>query len=260
MLIPHKLYKYKSISTEQHVEWAVEILLKDTIYFCSRTEFNDPFDCRPRFRVAATVEQLKEYIASVYERHAPHLDVKERYRLAEEDANRWRTNPAGELKDFTQKFYKQSIDKYGICSLSADPHNPLMWAHYADSHRGICLEFDTSVQHSPFSLADKVIYQDEPPKFDLIGDDENLTEMWHALLATKGLPWSYEQEWRVIDRNGVGLRKFHSQCLTAIVIGALCSDTQKKRIIEIVRTRNSALKIYHARLSDRHYRVDLLDF
>lgn len=46
----------------------------------------------------------------------------------------------GLISDPTVREAVESI--FGILSLSKDHLNPIMWSHYADSHRGICLEFE----------------------------------------------------------------------------------------------------------------------
>ena len=39
--------------------------------------------------------------------------------------------------------WKREITKaYGLLCFCAQWHNPLLWSHYADRHRGICLGFD----------------------------------------------------------------------------------------------------------------------
>jgi hypothetical protein len=35
------------------------------------------------------------------------------------------------------------IDHHRLYCLTPEPCSTLMWSHYADNHRGICLEFDT---------------------------------------------------------------------------------------------------------------------
>lgn len=54
----------------------------------------------------------------------------------------------------------QTFVQYASCSFSRVPLERLMWAHYADSHRGFCLEFefpdDTTELH-------KVLYVDRLP-------------------------------------------------------------------------------------------------
>jgi len=36
----------------------------------------------------------------------------------------------------------QSLEKYGVLCFSRSWNNVLMWSHYADRHKGICLGFD----------------------------------------------------------------------------------------------------------------------
>ena len=40
------------------------------------------------------------------------------------------------------EFCKQFSDNVGICSLTKDPLNLLMWAHYAQHHKGFVVEFE----------------------------------------------------------------------------------------------------------------------
>src|ERR1700704_3968385 len=49
---------------------------------------------------------------------------------------------------------QREISKRRIYCLTPIPHSILMWSHYADNHRGVCLEFDTA--NRLFSLAMKV--------------------------------------------------------------------------------------------------------
>lgn len=44
--------------------------------------------------------------------------------------------------DFFNKFQTASLHEWGVTSLSKNCTNELMWAHYAESHRGICLVFE----------------------------------------------------------------------------------------------------------------------
>lgn len=44
-------------------------------------------------------------------------------------------------------------DEIGICSLSRNPLNLLMWAHYASSHTGFVVEFSVFNEHLPLNDA-----------------------------------------------------------------------------------------------------------
>ena len=97
-----------------------------------------------------------------------------------------------------------------VLCFSSDCMNELMWAFYADNHRGVCLCFDTD--HEFFHNAESVIY-DHSPKDDLA--------------ACKSLAWRFQNEWRII-LSGNEPRKvlFPKEKLVAIILGYRFSAPQ----------------------------------
>jgi hypothetical protein len=77
-----------------------------------------------------------------------------------------------------------------VYCLSARFDSTLMWSHYANNHRGVCLEF--RCDNEVFGPAMKVNYADDYPVFDFTSDDPLV------LLITKASAWSYEEEYRVV--------------------------------------------------------------
>ena len=74
-----------------------------------------------------------------------------------------------------------------LSCFSASWHSPVIWAHYADNHQGLCLGFDV-----PDSKAKAVKYISAPyvpTKVDI--------EMVDRLLFTKYDHWKYEDEIRM---------------------------------------------------------------
>ena len=73
-----------------------------------------------------------------------------------------------------------------------------MWAHYADKHNGICLEFDA--RKDQVGQGCRVLYQDTFPR---IGPDEfdNPSLLVDAVLLTKSRDWAYEDEYRILARD-----------------------------------------------------------
>jgi hypothetical protein len=103
-------------------------------------------------------------------------------------------------------------------------HNPLLWSHYADRHRGLALGFD---------VADEIL---KPVSY--VAKRPTLTEInptvaqW--LLFTKFVDWQYEQEVRIFttlqdrDPSGLYFGKFNEQLvLREVIVGPLCKVTKK---------------------------------
>jgi hypothetical protein len=74
----------------------------------------------------------------------------------------------------------------GLLCFSCSWTNPLLWAHYSDKHRGMCLGFDI-----PDDVARAVDYVDERLPWE-----QPTQEFMTKLLWTKFAPWRYEAEVR----------------------------------------------------------------
>lgn len=92
----------------------------------------------------------------------------------------------------------------GVLCLSMNTNQPLMWSHYADSHRGLMIEFDSS--HASFNRrrSDKdefgflrdVRYVERRPalNIDAISQDRG----FEVFALTKSNHWAYEEEQRFV--------------------------------------------------------------
>lgn len=79
-----------------------------------------------------------------------------------------------------------------ICSLSRTYNNILMWSHYADSHKGCCIELEVTsekgITETPVCYVDKV----EP----VHGNDYKKEA--YSILSRKLKCWDYEEEVRFL--------------------------------------------------------------
>ncbi len=84
-----------------------------------------------------------------------------------------------------------------ICSLTTEENSRLMWAHYADNHNGICIEYDAQdiLVHTAAKLA-PILYNNEAPDVD-VSDQISFLKSMRKVSFTKQSSWSYEEEWRV---------------------------------------------------------------
>lgn len=117
--------------------------------------------------------------------------------------------PSAQLKDSYDTPFKMS----GIVSLSETQHNLLMWSHYADQHRGLCVGYNSNVLSDiKFPKYAKLPLTKDPVKinydnkktfdyeFDFVYDNDNelFKSVLHKVLTTKGDDWIYEKEHRFI--------------------------------------------------------------
>ncbi len=154
------------------------------------------------------------------------------------------------------------FSELGILSFTEDNNNPLMWAHYADNHQGVVIEFDfdqpffmDSLQELDgrksrfgkshlgdiYEFPQKVNYRREMPKFERpeFVNPDSITEFhWkkfnQSILFAKANDWIYEKEQRSIVR----LRDADSIiCEDSMNIRELCSKDEKIILQEIPNKR-----------------------
>ena len=162
------------------------------------------------------------------------------------------------------KLLTNCINNLRICCLSKKVPsscdvflNPLMWSHYADSHRGICIQYEITEDNlNSYNDNERILrlgsvrYRNSKAMSDYITLD-------NALLA-KGECWNYEHEERLIyySKNNIrtarqdikekdGYTSLKGFKITAIFLGYRISDNDKREVVEAVRgrTKLKAMKL-----------------
>ena len=95
----------------------------------------------------------------------------------------------GELDSDVLDLIKGQKEKTRICSLSKININELMWAHYAEGHRGVAIGVEINTEHQ----AVPVIYDGLPQ----VGRMDVHNSTAREILSHKLKVWSYEEEVRV---------------------------------------------------------------
>lgn len=106
------------------------------------------------------------------------------------------------------------IDKFKVVCLSQDPANILMWSHYADFHKGMCLGF----YHETLTYA--VNYSDEFPRIDFKNNDPKLKGLqMYRVIHSKSKQWEYEKERRITLTPGTRSEQTYPGELFLIIFG-----------------------------------------
>jgi len=109
------------------------------------------------------------------------------------------------MRDFIRKWNQRSC----LLSVSETAKEPVMWAHYAEMHKGavIGIDFDKLFKMH------RVIYSEDRPKMNFL--DKFTTEKALEIASTKSVAWSYEKEVRSLFDDAT-LRKLAQQGLTCL--------------------------------------------
>lgn len=152
--------------------------------------------------------------------------------------------------------YKRTMDeRFGLLCFCRGWSNPLLWSHYANKHRGMCLGFDleeNTVRPVTY-VAERV-----PIQYPFI---ENIETISDQLLWTKYIGWQYEEELRswikFIDRDPETKLYFcdfdEKIRLKEVIAGTLC-DVTEREIREALGDMRDVAAI-KARLAFKTFRV-----
>lgn len=153
-----------------------------------------------------------------------------------------------------------TVRSSGILCLTKDSQNILMWSHYADNHKGICLGFSPEgLNNSIFKLAKPVLYTYKYPKLyidDIMRDisdkqfdyTEKLINMY---TLTKFKDWAYEKEWRIFEpiySEKERIKKFDAKELRQVILGAKIESSDATAIRKLVKEKYPHVKIFQANI------------
>lgn len=191
----------------------ISTLLNDKLYAPTFNDLNDPFEFRYQ-------DNISRELAVISKSGYKTKDVKEQWKA---------------LQNF--------IKNLGVYSLSEseNPDNELMWAHYANSHKGFCIAYDVNLlKQSGEKDRDieliKVKYADSPANIGLM-DIRNYDIVKQKLLATKSRSWAYENETRLVYSRS-GLRQYNPNALQAVYFGLFLEEKFQQEIIDGLQNRN----------------------
>ncbi|AGQ92136.1 hypothetical protein M634_09515 [Vibrio parahaemolyticus O1:Kuk str. FDA_R31] len=215
-------------------KYKIEPLLSRQAFFSSLSNYNDPFEGEIDIETSPDDAEIicnllknSEVISRMNTKLMPDENIREELKATLSDYS-----PA--LSSGIQENLKSNIGFYCLTPINNDM---LMWAHYADNHNGIALEFDRTPDSVCGSLTFEVDYFDEPPKVDLssmlsdfyryspeMSNQERARVVFDSslrkLLYSKKKVWVSENEWRT--SNDVGLHPMPGK-LKSIIFGLNCN-------------------------------------
>jgi hypothetical protein len=169
------------------------------------------------------------------------------------------------LENFSKRFVDMIPGRWKLYCLTPFPDSTLMWSHYADNHKGICLEFSTD--YSLFGSAQEVQYLSSYPQWS---PQALMDKTSPHILLTKSHDWSYESEYRIIGL-GEGIPRplaghalelkgqflnIPTGALQAVVVGC---EAHFVSVREVVTRSAPGLKIRRAVRSRTQYELEIVE-
>lgn len=247
---PKSLFKYRGLDKtrpgSEPYEWDRSIIVGCSLWAGSPLGFNDPFDCYPVIDLEGTREEKEAWAAGVAPNFGMSIDA------AVEMLEKALGDPVSRDQMLD---WRKNVEAVGVLSLTERPDDMLMWAHYANSHRGYCLELDATIQ--PLSLAYRVQYAEERPVFRLF--DPNRLDIIPRTLLHKADFWKHEREWRMVRSTDFGPVIFPTHGLLSIIFGADIEGEDEAALRAIAAERGTPVTFKRAKLDLQSYRIAIID-
>lgn len=211
-----RIYHYTSF------ENAVKILSNGTLYFSNPQKFNDPFDCNENL---INTRLSRKGVTEFVERNFKELDNSKKEKLI--------NHLIGEkkLSNKISTSLTHNKKKIGVSCFSKICDNILMWSHYANKHKGVCIGFDTPFSTNEFFLH-PVNYLN---KFEKKAYMDNPADTLLHWVLSKSHHWKYENEVRAVSHKNNGLLAFDLKNIGEVIFGCKIPYTHKKKLGQLIK-------------------------
>lgn len=226
--IPDTIYKFRTFDTEGR---SLSNLEEGYVWLADPLTLNDPFDCAhridpgfimkqssndlPSLSNTLTKQQLTDLNQSLIGEEKSFIDcfidVFNKDGTIGGDLDVLRHVFEKRMEIIQHEFSDRVRQSFKLCSFTERLNSPLMWAHYADSHRGFCIAYDIK-SHMPNSHMRRLLYPVEyatdffdATEFFIKGKDNKSFNNLYLSKAglIKSVDWSYEKEWRLLFPHGI---------------------------------------------------------
>ncbi|HLP33333.1 MAG TPA: DUF2971 domain-containing protein [Bacteroidia bacterium] len=285
--MPSNLYKYRQVN-----EFSLKNLENDTVYLNSPSEYNDPFEFVEAIDFVKINNMIeKKYQDELVAKLLKHYPVPEKILYEAKDSD----SPLAIISEYQleryQGFTKEQAEKttkilnemmqksmidagekklaymqsqMKVCSFCESPNQLLMWGHYADCHKGFCIEYNISKWSKDDvrnRLLSPVVYLNSlyDATEHLINqiNGEGFNNIYPFISgAIKSKEWEYEKEWRLIFPIGPSFPRqdYPMGCQSKVILGARMTENNKQRITSMCFEKG--IKVMQAKPSTTEYKLD----
>lgn len=261
------------------------MMVEDTLYFADPATFNDPLDTKPTLdadlsnarlqkvlgglveeRTKATMTEAAKTIRYKGPKTLEHIARQSRKAVEQllADIRYNSTNPdyehdnpeavllAGYIETELLRRYNR-----GVVSFAERAECPLMWSHYGDQHRGVCLGY--SVPQDAVADVYKIKYGGSrlvlasDVEAMLSGDESAQEKVDAAVLLKKAQAWRYEKEWRMLGLRGEQRSTLE---LEEVVFGMRCPAAVVFSVVQALSNRDRPVRFYEIREQHGRFLLD----
>lgn len=222
------IYKYFCVN-----ENTKDSLKEAYLWLSSPTTFNDPFDTWTEFvSFNPSAQQINE------------MGERASLQFQREQFDNFVTSRPDQFRQAFYQALRGTVETRGVCCFSKNNESILMWSHYADRHRGLCLGFDPNESRLDLMPAFDVRYTLDFQPVNYFSMSREALIFMHI---TKSVEWQYEKEVRIL-RDRVGRMPFKREALREVIFGCRIDQSAKDDIIDIVENNYKGVVFKQAKM------------
>jgi hypothetical protein len=225
---------------------AIQILQNQQVYLAKPSDMNDPFEFTTRIEIPTDKKQREDIVRLFASR-----ELKIKPEQLTEDLVLECVNNDDYFNTISLAIISELEtlkNNSGMTCFCRTYNNKLLWAHYADQYKGVCLVFNNlKDNNSLLKESMPVIYTDDKIKLKMydyfFNFDKHILDTLMVIM-TKSKEWAYEQEWRCLKpsleplKNEERLVSFPNDGLIKIILGPKIDNEKRKQILKEINKRS----------------------
>ena len=245
---PASVYKYYSDSSLN-----LDALKSNKMWYSAPCNFNDVFDCD----VTVDEDQLFKSIQA----YSGVQGVRIGSPMWKQMKSQAKSSARG-----MREMFSQMRSQMGITCLSELDDSLLMWAHYANNHRGMCVEYELMEINRQLKFTPiPIVYSEDRACIGSLNPDtveRDTTKVFLESLTAKSSEWSYEKEWRIIRDDGACGDRWDAEkkgalldmiLPTSVILGCMAKQEFSKLVQEYCESNR--IKLYRMERDPKAYRL-----
>lgn len=257
VVFPFRLYRYLRVS-----DLILSTISENYLWFSKAADLNDPFEVSDIFQKDFSSEEVQGFLMHNYKRMLErtakdsdnHRIIEELLRKTPEMTAEKNEFAKRALKEYMKFIYDKKLDEAALCCFSDISDHPLLWSHYANGHRGICVIYDSTKLVGKETQILQVEYAQEPRIFPYIAKRLNLAdsdrfqlEFSQAIFGQKSTEWAYESEFRLVSHKA-GRNRIPAGAIIGVILGARMDESEKLKVSELLKSRSETVEVIEARI------------
>ena len=231
----------------------LEGIANHTLFFNNIYNFNDPFEGIFRYKASSDFNAFSKFLQAHFSQLAKHA--------------KYYFENKGEFEKILNKNFEWRFKNNAVCCFSEESQETeiLMWSHYADNHKGVCVKYDT--EYLDFMPKEKIVdgslitNPNGPFKVNYSSKYLDLDPLQKELnhntfLSTKFEKWKNEKEQRYIAARA-GNYLFERKSVLQIIFGLRTSSEAKETIIKLAKKEYPKVEFQQVTLVENSFDIKI---